>query len=78
MKTTSTYNKKKNLMNIDAVRHLNELTGTFISNARGFGFVEVEGREQDLFIPAWQTVCARSSQRKNERRLTMSVRYFRA
>lgn len=28
-----------------------ELTGTFISNARGFGFVEIEGREQDLFIP---------------------------
>lgn len=27
------------------------LTGTFISNAKGFGFVEVEGREQDLFIP---------------------------
>lgn len=27
------------------------LTGTFISNARGFGFVEVEGREEDLFIP---------------------------
>lgn len=27
------------------------LTGTFISNARGFGFVEIEGREQDLFIP---------------------------
>ncbi|MDE7333138.1 MAG: ribonuclease R [Lachnospiraceae bacterium] len=27
------------------------LTGTFISNARGFGFVEVDGREQDLFIP---------------------------
>ena len=27
------------------------ITGTFISNARGFGFVEVEGREQDLFIP---------------------------
>lgn len=26
-------------------------TGTFISNARGFGFVEVEGRETDLFIP---------------------------
>ncbi len=26
-------------------------TGTFISNARGFGFVEIEGREQDLFIP---------------------------
>lgn len=28
-----------------------ELTGTFISNQRGFGFVEIEGREQDLFIP---------------------------
>lgn len=27
------------------------LVGTFISNARGFGFVEIEGREQDLFIP---------------------------
>ena len=26
------------------------LIGTFISNARGFGFVEIEGREQDLFI----------------------------
>ncbi len=49
MKTTSTHNKKKNLMNTSAV---DELTGTFISNARGFGFVEVEGREQDLFIPA--------------------------
>lgn len=27
------------------------LVGTFISNPRGFGFVEIEGREQDLFIP---------------------------
>lgn len=27
------------------------LVGTFISNAKGFGFVEIEGREQDLFIP---------------------------
>lgn len=27
------------------------LTGTFISHAKGFGFVEVEGREDDLFIP---------------------------
>lgn len=26
-------------------------TGIFIGNARGFGFVEIEGREQDLFIP---------------------------
>lgn len=27
------------------------LTGTFISNQRGFGFVEVEGRDEDIFIP---------------------------
>lgn len=28
------------------------LTGVFISHPKGFGFVEVEGREEDLFIPA--------------------------
>ncbi len=27
------------------------LTGIFTSNAKGFGFVEIEGREEDLFIP---------------------------
>lgn len=27
------------------------LAGTFISNAKGFGFVEIEGREEDLYIP---------------------------
>ena len=27
------------------------VTGTFISNARGFGFVEIEGRQEDLFVP---------------------------
>lgn len=27
------------------------LVGTFIGNARGFGFVEIEGREEDVFIP---------------------------
>ena len=27
------------------------IIGTFISNQRGFGFVEVDGREDDLFIP---------------------------
>lgn len=31
------------------------LTGTFIGNARGFGFVEIEGQEQDLFIPEKET-----------------------
>lgn len=31
------------------------LTGTFIGNAKGFGFVEIEGREEDLFIPEDKT-----------------------
>ena len=31
------------------------LTGTFISNAKGFGFVEVEGRTEDLYIPEDKT-----------------------
>lgn len=29
----------------------NQLVGTFIGNAKGFGFVEVEGRDEDLYIP---------------------------
>lgn len=32
-------------------RDVELLTGTFISNAKGFGFVEIEGREEDLFVP---------------------------
>ena len=31
------------------------LTGTFLGNAKGFGFVEVEGREEDLYIPEGKT-----------------------
>lgn len=27
------------------------ITGTFISNAKGFGFVQVEGQEEDYFVP---------------------------
>lgn len=27
------------------------LTGTFVGNAKGFGFVEIEGQEEDLFVP---------------------------
>ena len=27
------------------------ITGTFISNAKGFGFVEVEGHEEDYYVP---------------------------
>lgn len=34
------------------------LTGTFISNAKGFGFVEVEGRTEDLYIPEDKTAGA--------------------
>lgn len=33
-------------------KHADEkLIGTFISHAKGFGFVEIEGREEDLYIP---------------------------
>lgn len=32
-----------------------ELIGTFVSNARGFGFVEIEGSEQDLFVSGENT-----------------------
>ena len=28
-----------------------ELIGTFISHPKGFGFVEIDGREEDLYIP---------------------------
>ena len=31
------------------------LTGTYIGNSKGYGFVEVEGREEDLFIPEDKT-----------------------
>ena len=30
------------------------ITGTFQANIRGFGFVMVEGQEEDIFIPATQ------------------------
>lgn len=31
------------------------MTGTFLSNVRGFGFVRVEEREKDLFVPQGKT-----------------------
>ena len=31
------------------------LQGTFVAHPRGFGFVEVEGRESDIFVPEDQT-----------------------
>lgn len=41
-------NKKKYILNEDT----NYLVGTFVSHQKGFGFVEVEDREDDIFIPA--------------------------
>ena len=32
-----------------------KLVGTYISNAKGFGFVEVEGRAEDLYVPEDKT-----------------------
>ena len=34
-----------------AAANSEKIFGTFISNSRGFGFVEVDGRQEDLFIP---------------------------
>lgn len=36
---------------IKAKKSEKELIGTFISHPKGFGFVEIEGREEDLYIP---------------------------
>jgi ribonuclease R len=36
---------------IKAKKSDKELIGTFISHPKGFGFVEIEGREEDLYIP---------------------------
>lgn len=33
----------------------NLLVGTFISNSKGFGFVEIEGQEEDYYIPEEKT-----------------------
>lgn len=34
---------------------VNQTVGTFISHAKGFGFVEIEGMEEDLYIPEDKT-----------------------
>ena len=36
---------------IKAKRLDKELIGTFISHPKGFGFVEIDGRDEDLYIP---------------------------
>ncbi len=39
------------LHNITGITDERILMGTFIANPKGFGFVEVEGRKEDLFVP---------------------------
>lgn len=47
--------KGKRLKRVEASLNIQNkkemIVGTFIANARGFGFVEVEGMEEDIFIP---------------------------
>lgn len=43
--------RKNSIYQLMEDRSTEKLTGTFINNSRGFGFVEIEGRKQDLFIP---------------------------
>ncbi|WP_035783411.1 ribonuclease R [Butyrivibrio sp. MC2021] len=38
-------------LNGGKIKKKDMLVGTFIGNARGFGFVQVEGREEDIYIP---------------------------
>ena len=49
-KETKIFNKKKNIKALKKQGMLKE--GVFIGNARGFGFVETEDEEDDIFIPA--------------------------
>ncbi len=41
-----------------SVQEVKPIIGTFISHQKGFGFVEVEGQEEDYFIPAEHTADA--------------------
>lgn len=45
------FTKRGKYMKGDGIPAEIGLVGRFISNSRGFGFVEIEGRDQDLFIP---------------------------
>jgi len=42
---------KYQLLDPKKVKKEGLITGTFISNSRGFGFIECDGREEDLFVP---------------------------
>ena len=68
---------KKRSEHRDRKKHAKEqelLEGTFIGHPKGFGFVEVEGEEEDIFIPEEETgtavhqdrVCVRLCHEKKE------------
>lgn len=42
---------KKAIKKSSSAKEETLLTGTFLGNMRGFGFVRVEGREEDLYVP---------------------------
>ncbi len=67
------YKKKKNeeIKNGSVLSELQVITGTFIANPRGFGFVEAEGRKEDLFVPE-QMVNGAFHKDKVEAALTVS------
>lgn len=50
--------QERGYMSKDLEEKRKKVIGTFISNAKGFGFVEVEGQEEDLYIPAEYTLNA--------------------
>ena len=51
--------KKGRYQKAQAVKYV----GTFVSNARGFGFVEIEDQDEDIFIPEQFTMNAMSKDR---------------
>ena len=48
----STFEPSKKFLDKSKITSKNLLVGKFIGNERGFGFVEIEDREEDIFIPA--------------------------
>ncbi|MBR6253214.1 MAG: hypothetical protein IKR04_05200, partial [Clostridia bacterium] len=55
-KKSATISQKNNTNIIDySLYNDDPIVGIFIGNDKGFGFVEVEGRDEDIFIPAQDT-----------------------
>ena len=75
-KDRRTINNEWEFDDIKKSRFKDLLIGKFIGNERGFGFVEIEGREEDIFIPASSVknamngdiVAVRITEEKNEGR----------